>query len=127
MSQSLYKEGESEALPPTFGNLKIDSRQVSKRKQGDEGDVDMENMEQPKKKFEDEDIYGHSDNEPNDDNQPIVDDEEPQVLNPSKAKFDKFLEDIRLREIQISGTFGDGQNTFNFGGSVFKVDPYCKL
>ena len=53
---------------------------------------------------------------------------EPAVLNASKAKFDKFLEDIRLREAAdgVPGTFGDGTNTFNFG-QFHQVDSNCEL
>ena len=87
MSFSPIKEGESEALPPTFGNLNLQSNPVSKRKPED---VEME----PSKAA---DIYCNSE-QSDDDHRPIPDNHEPEVLNPSKAKFDKFLEDIRLRE-----------------------------
>jgi hypothetical protein len=56
-----------------------------------------------------------------------MNDGEPAVLNPSKAKFDKFLEDIRQREAaSISGTFGEGPASFNFG-TFFKVDENCEI
>ena len=68
-----------------------------------------------------------------DDMKPIQDENEnePKVFNPSKAKFNKYLEEIRLRELKqtgqpVSGTFGDGGNTFNFV-SLHKVDPACSF
>ena len=56
----------------------------------------------------------------------VEQEEEQQVLNPSKAKFNKYLEDIKQREQQISGTFGEGQNQFEFV-SKHKVDEAINL
>ena len=93
MSQS-QQPGEE---PATFGGPS------SKRE-----DVEMKN--QP------EDIYC-AEEKSDDDLEPEAGVQE--VLNPSKAKFNKFLEDIRLREAtqgnQVPGTLGEGANGFDFG------------
>jgi hypothetical protein len=62
----------------------------------------------------DENIYCQS--EKDDEEQDLNQEDEQMVLNPSKTKFNKFLEDIRQREIQnnVAGTFGEGDNGFTF-------------
>ena len=69
----------------------------------------------------DQDIYCQDDQ--SDEEKPIQP-ASTDVLNPSKAKFNKYLEEIRQRDA-VSGTFGEG-NTFNFG-SVHKVDEACTI
>jgi hypothetical protein len=41
---------------------------------------------------------------------------EEDALPPSKAKFDKYLEEIRQKEQNVAGTFGEGTLAFNFDG-----------
>ena len=58
-----------------------------------------------------------------------AEEEDLKALNPSKTKFNQYLEDIRKKEQnqggEIPGTFGDGSNAFNFTSSVHTVDPTC--
>ena len=99
-------------LPPTFGD-----KTNSKGSEND--DIPMEEPSGRREEDSEQIIEGSQD--------------EDQVVNPSKAKFNKYLEDIRQREArasksnpQISGTFGEGGNAFNFV-NLHSVDTNCEL